>query len=335
MDIAAVCDACRIGKDKKITSHKKIDSENYKKGQCWSVDFTGRKDTPSIDDKAVMGAVFVEHTTKFSVTYTIENNDEANVLKILKDWSDEYLSLVKSWYAESAPDLVYFLASDNLEMAYHNVQRYLRTIGVKSKFTDPNKSSSNGIVERMIGTLDRIQRVLRIQRTLPDEFWGPAFHHANFLRVRMPYTFQGKSRLDPHTQFYGQTFDYSKLRIFGSTCWATIKDPLKSTPERAEQGIFVGFKPNSNTYLVYIPSQNKIVPSGDVRFDEDRVESLEPSFSIADESNSHDNPDNTSMNRKADKYFSEDISSLSNDAFILAARRNLQNFQPGSEVTRR
>jgi hypothetical protein len=151
----------------------------------------------------------------------------------------------------------------------------------------------------------------------------------------MPYTFQGKSRLDPHTQFYGQTFDYSKLRIFGSTCWATIKDPLKSTPERAEQGIFVGFKPNSNTYLVYIPSQNKIVPSGDVRFDEDRVESLELSFAVADESDSHDNSNNTSTNCKAEKYFSEDISSLSNDAFILAARRNLQNFQPGPEVTRR
>jgi hypothetical protein len=72
-----------------------------------------------------------------------------------------------------------------------------------------------------------------------------------------------------------------------------------------------------------------------VRFDEDRVESLEPSFAVADESDCHDNSNNTSTNRKAEKYFSEDISSLSNDAFILAARRNLQNFQPGPEVTRR
>ena len=86
----------------------------------------------------------------------------------------------KSWYASSDPDLVYFLSSDNLKMAYDSAQRYLRGIGVKSKFTDPNKSSSNGIVERLIGTLDKIQRVLRIQRCFPDEFWGPAFHHANF-----------------------------------------------------------------------------------------------------------------------------------------------------------
>ena len=72
-----------------------------------------------------------------------------------------------------------------------------------------------------------------------------------------------------------------------------------------------------------------------MRFDEDRVESLEPSFAIADESDSNDNSNITSTNRKAEKYFSEDISSLSNDAFIMAARRNMRNFQPGPEVTRR
>ena len=81
--MAAVCDACRIGKATAVTSHKQIDSESYKKGQCWSVDFTGRKDTASIDDKAVIGVVFVEHTTRFSVTYTIENNNEGNVSKSL------------------------------------------------------------------------------------------------------------------------------------------------------------------------------------------------------------------------------------------------------------
>ena len=72
-----------------------------------------------------------------------------------------------------------------------------------------------------------------------------------------------------------------------------------------------------------------------MRLDEDRVESLEPSIAIADESDSHDNSNNTSTNRTVEKYFSEDISFLSNGAFILAARRNLQNFQPGPEVTRR
>ena len=132
--------------------------------------FTGRKDTESITDQAAIGVVFVEHQTRFSVTNTVKNNDEESVLKVLKEWNNDYLSSVKSWHTSSDPDFVYFLSSDNLEMTYHSVQRYLRGIGVKSKFTNPNKSSSNGIVERLIGTLDRIQRVLRIQRSFSYEF---------------------------------------------------------------------------------------------------------------------------------------------------------------------
>jgi hypothetical protein len=71
----------------------------------------------------------MEHSTRFSVTYTIENNDEANVLRVLKSWNDEYLSLVKSWHS-AVPDMVYFLHADNLEMKYSKVEKYLTSIGV-------------------------------------------------------------------------------------------------------------------------------------------------------------------------------------------------------------
>ena len=47
----------------------------------------------------------MEHSTRFSVTYTIENNDETSVLGVLKAWNDEYLSLVKSWNRDN-PEMV-------------------------------------------------------------------------------------------------------------------------------------------------------------------------------------------------------------------------------------
>ena len=73
-----------IGKSHSITSHKNIDNEATKKGQSWSVDVTGRKDTPAIGDKATMACIFVEHNTRLSVTYTIKNNDENTILGVLK-----------------------------------------------------------------------------------------------------------------------------------------------------------------------------------------------------------------------------------------------------------
>ena len=112
------------------------------------------------------------------------------------------------------------------------------------------------------------------------------------------------------------------------------KRPLKIDPGKTEQSIFVGFKPNSNTYLVYIPSQNKIVPSGDVRFDEDREDSLQPSFAISDETEISNDLDSIPSKSTKEKSICADIFSLSNDDFIKAARKNLGNFQRGSEVSR-
>jgi hypothetical protein len=322
LDMKAVCDSCRIGKSTKKTSHKIIDKDSYLKGQCWSIDLTGRKDTPALGNGAVLGVVLVEHTTRYSVTYTIQNNDAQSILKVLRQWNTEYLSLVKSWHKTSNPDLVYFITNDNLEIDYTTVHNYLTSIGVRSKFTAPGSSSSNGIAERMIRTLDEGQRVLRIQKSLPDEFWGIAFHHSSFLRNRLMFTHRGQLQNDPYTLFYGHTFDYSYLRIFGSTCWAYDRTVTKSSAPRAHQGIFIGFKPNSNAYLVYALSEGKIISSGDVTFDEPRVDSLTPQQPPTEVTFSPPPPTAT-----------HNLSALSNEEFIKAAGRNIQlpeqDFQRG------
>ena len=314
LDMTAVCDACMIGKSTTVTSHRDIEISSVK-GQSWSIDLTGRKDTPAIGNNARIGVVLMEHSTRFSVTYTIENNDETSVLGVLKAWNDEYLSMVKSWHRAN-PEMVYFLHADNLEMKYSKVEKYLTSIGVKTKFTAPDHSSSNGIAERLIRTLDTTQRILRLQKDLPDEFWGTAFHHANFLRCRMPFTYRGRTMPDPHTAFYGHTFWYPYLRIYGSTCWVHAQGIPKTSPHRAYKGIFVGFQPNSNTYLVYIPSQEKLVASGDVKFDEIRENGQESSFSVTEASFPPD--------------FSLD--GTSDEEFTAAAMRNIADFLLGLQL---
>ena len=329
LDMRQVCDACMTGKSHTITSHKSIDKDATKKGQSWSVDLTGRKDTAAIGDGAHIGVVFIEHSTRFSVTYTIQNNDEDSILDVLKRWNDEHLSLAKSWHKED-PTLVYFLHSDNLEMTYKKSQRYLTSIGVKSKLTDPDHSSSNGLAERLIGTLDRTQRVLRLEKSLPDEFWGTAFTHANYLRIRMPYTYMGRTMPDPHTAYYGHTHDYANLRIFGSTCWVHARDAPKSAPHRAYQGIFIGYRPNSNTPSVFVPSLYRIIHSGDVKFDEQRQESLQPSFSTSEFSSNA--PTTSHLPTKTSATSPQPLSELNDEDFVNVASKNIQDFHCGSET---
>ena len=222
LDMKAVCDSCTIGKSSKKTSHKIIDKDSYLKGQCWSIDLTGRKDTPALGNGVVLGVVLVEHTTRYSVTYTIQSNDAQSILKVLRQWNTEYLSLVKSWYKISNPDLFYFMTSDNLEIDYTTVHNYLTSIGVRSKFIAPGSSSSNGIAERMIRTLDEGQRVLRIQKSLPDEFWGLALNHFSFLRNRLMFTHRGQLQNDLYTLFIAtysttHTYEFSDRRAGHTT----------------------------------------------------------------------------------------------------------------------
>ena len=144
----------------------------------------------------------------------------------------------------------------------------------------------------------------------------------------MPITHNRRQLPDPHTAFFGHTHDYANLRIFGSTCWVHVRDIPKSAPQRAHQGIFIGYKPNSNTPSVFVPSLNSIIDSGDVRFDEQRRESLQPSISTS-ESNIHNLP---TVHDQSASIPPTPLSQLNNEDFITMATRNIRDFQCGSET---
>ena len=93
------------------------------------------------------------------------------------------------------------MTSDTFEIDYTTVHNYLTSIGFWSKFTTPGRSSSNGIADRMIRILDEGQRVLRIQKSLPDEFWGLAFHHSSFIWNRLMFTHKERQQNDPYIIF--------------------------------------------------------------------------------------------------------------------------------------
>ena len=124
---------------------------------------------------------------------------------------------------------------------------------------------------------------MREARQLPNDFWEASFAHAAFLRNRMPITIDGVVHMDPYQAFFGHVFDYSKLKIFGSACWVKDYSIKKSEVKRAHRGIFIGIQPNSNSYLVYLPHRDKIIASGDVRFDELRENALEIQPQITEE----------------------------------------------------
>ena len=78
----------------------------------------------------------------------------------------------------------------------------------------------------------------------------------------------------PISSIFWAHFDYSKLRTFESACWIREAIIRKRESARGYRGIFIGFKPNFNAWLVCVPSRNKTMSSQDVRFDETRENGL-------------------------------------------------------------
>ena len=151
-----------------------------------------------------------------------------------------------------------------------------------------------------------------------------ANEHANFIRNRIPICIDGMMCRDPYQAYFGQVFDYSKLRIFGSACW--VREPIirKSESARGYRGIFIGFNPNSNAWRVYVPTRNKVVASQDVQFDETREDglALQP---IIMENDSQLSPSpqvsDTPITNNA-----QPISDLGDDEWMERAMRNIADF---------
>ena len=116
----------------------------------------------------------------------------------------------------------------------------LRTMCADVHHTAPYHSSSNGLTERGIGVLDQKECTLRIARNMPECFREDAWNFSIFLTNIFPLRYEGNWHTDPHTQYKGKTFDYSKLRVPFSVCYVYNPQRIKGQDVRkGRKGIFV------------------------------------------------------------------------------------------------
>ena len=79
-----------------------------------------------------------------------------------------------------------------------------------------------------------------------------------------------KEGVSPFQMLFNKPPDLSKLRVFGCPAYAFVDPSLRTKlDDRAVEGIYVGHEENSSAYLIYQPSTNKLIRSGQVRFTED------------------------------------------------------------------
>ncbi|KAI7946803.1 hypothetical protein MJO29_011330 [Puccinia striiformis f. sp. tritici] len=158
------------------------------------------------------------------------------------------------------------LRSDNAPEYTGTLKKALNKIGVEFAPVPPYSPEQNGEAERVNRTIGEMARTMLHESRLPRDFWGYAYQTASYIHNRIP-----NSRVDtaPITKLYGAKVDPMKLYPFGAEVLTLIpKENRSKLDERSQEGKLIGYPQAGGGWLVWIPSEEKIVHSKSVMFHE-------------------------------------------------------------------
>ncbi|CAL9240698.1 unnamed protein product [Arabidopsis halleri] len=95
---------------------------------------------------------------------------------------------------------------------------------------------------------------------LPLKYWVEAFHTANFLINLLPTSTLPENK-SPYESLHGQKPEYTSLRVFGCTCYPTLRDYAKNKFDpRALKCIFLGYNEKYKGYRITPTPQMTFTP---------------------------------------------------------------------------
>ena len=268
-----LCDICAQGKPTRDMSYTPQVRSSIK-GKLWYFDVSGGGElTPALITLNKYTFMFCDSCTRMYFDYYTRNVDDVTVLRVLKLFADEVLSTL-----QREDDEFIFLRADNGQLDTIGVKAYTRKQGVITQFIQPYHPNMNGFVERSFRSVKDLARCMLLGAGLPEPYWERAQHHARLIRNILPNQSATGHVRESYFLWYGLTFDYARLRTWGSRSYAINHTGLKDYGARSVVGIFVGFdstNPITITYELYLPSKNVFITSGDVVFCE-HVDRSEP-----------------------------------------------------------
>lgn len=166
--------------------------------------------------------------------------------------------------ADTAPyGSVKCIRSDNgTEYTSKEFQELLNKNGIRHETSAPYSPHQNGTAERNWRTLFEMARCMITESGLPKELWTYAVMAAAIIRNRC---YNNRIEQTPYYMLTGKKPDLSKMRVFGSVCYA-FKQEKKKLDAKCENGRFVGFDKNSPALLVYYPDTGKVLKHRLVKF---------------------------------------------------------------------
>ena len=203
---------------------------------------------------------------KYAIVFT-DDFSGITCVYFLKSKSDTVAATDK-FLADCAPfgDVKCIRSDNSSEFTSVEYETLLRKNRIKHETSAPYSAHQNGVAERHWRTLFEMGRCLLIQANLGKDMWPYAVMTAAYIRNRC---FNERLGQTPYFVFTGRKPNLSKMRTFGSQCYA-YKQDTKKLDDRCSKGIFVGYDRGSPAYLVYYPETGKVKKHRVVKFVEQK-----------------------------------------------------------------
>ena len=252
-----LCEACLIGKQKRLPFPKKVKHRARRNLELVHGDLCGpiASETPNGSKYFLL---LVDDRSRYMWVVMLSSKDRAvKAIKEIKAWAE----------GESELKMGALRTDRGGEFTSHEFAKYCAGEGIHRQHTAPYSPQQNGVVERRNDTVVATARSMLKAKGLPDCFWGEAVATAVYLLNRCPT--KNVEGMTPFEVWHGKKPAVHHLRVFGCIAYVLNTTPhLKKLEDRDRRMIFIGYESGSKAYRAYDPATRRVHATRDIVFDE-------------------------------------------------------------------
>ncbi|KAL5752556.1 hypothetical protein ACOSQ2_023063 [Xanthoceras sorbifolium] len=252
------CTSCHFGKQTKLPFNNSVSFSSAPFDLIHS-DIWGPSPIPTEGGSRYF-VIFVDDFSRYTWIYLLHHRSELVSI---------YQTFHKMIHTQFNRTVKVFRSDNAQEYNDKSFLSFLDSHGTLTQRSCPYTSQQNGRAERKHRHILDVVRTLLISASLPERFWGEAALTAVYTINRIPSpTIQNKS---PFELLYGQSPDYSSLRVFGCVCFVSLPphERTKLQP-RARLCCFLGYGLSQKRFRCYDPISHRLRVSRHVEFWEHR-----------------------------------------------------------------
>jgi transposase InsO family protein len=192
-------------------------------------------------------------------------------LREKSDAFDAAQHLFKKIQVEQNCQIMRIRSDHGREFKNSKFEEFCLSYGIKQEFSSPITPQQNGVVERKNRVIQEMACVMIHLRNLAQHFRGEAINTACHIINRV--YLRPETNKTPYEIWRGKKPTVKYFKTFGSKRYILRdRENLGKFDSKSDQGIFLGYSPNSRAYMVFNKRTETVMESINVVVDDEEDE---------------------------------------------------------------